>query len=116
MLTSGYHDIINAKLIPDSITQKITQAFNSTNTEARRLLNSKHRIKIAVIALASSVTGFVVITTLGLIVLWRRVPKSIKNKLTALKYMIFFNGPIRTAIELFYPTLCLSLITIMHND
>ena len=116
MLTNGYHDIINAKLIPDSVTSKIKMAFKSTNTEARRLLSSKHRIRIVVIALASCVTGFLVLSTLGLILFWGRVPKSIKDKLTALKYMIFFNVPIRTALELFYPTLCISLITIMNND
>ena len=29
--------------------------------------------------------------------------------------MIFFNGPIRSALELFYPTLILSLMTLMHD-
>jgi len=108
MLTNGYHDIINAKIIPDSITQKIVRAFDSTNStgrEALRLLNSNHNIKISVIALASTVLATLVLTTIGLIVFWRRVPKSIKDKLVQLKYMIFFNGPIRIALELFYPTL-----------
>jgi hypothetical protein len=69
-----------------------------------------------VISLASTVMATLVLTTIGLIVFWRRVPKSIKDKLVTLKHMIFFNGPIRIALELFYPTLCISIITIMDND
>ena len=30
--------------------------------------------------------------------------------------MLFFNGPIRAVLELFYPTICLSLMNLMHNE
>jgi hypothetical protein len=69
-----------------------------------------------VITVASITTAILFLTCFGLIVFWRRVPKNIKDKLIAFKYIIFFNGIIRIALEFFYPTLCLSLITLMHHD
>jgi len=130
MLADGYHDIVNAKLLPDSLTEKILEALKSKNTTetstanftntmatgSRRRLNSNRTIKLAVIAGAGSIIGISVILTVCLIVCWRRVPKIIKDLITALKHMIFFNGPIRAVLELFYPTICLSLMNIMRNE
>ncbi len=80
------------------------------------MLSSKKRIKLALIALGASVTGLLVFTALGLIAFWSRVPKSFKKRLTSLKHMIFFNGPIRSALELFYPMLIVSLMTLIKNN
>ena len=93
MLADGYHDIVNAKLLPDSLTEKILEALKSKNTTetstanftntmatgSRRRLNSNRTIKLAVIAGAGSIIGISVIITVCLIVCWRRVPKIIKD-------------------------------------
>ena len=112
------------------MVDKIRQAFNSTNisdanttdstnttdTGSRRRLISKQTIKRAVIAGAGSVIGISVFMIVCLIVFWRKVPKIIKDQIVTFKQMLFFNGPIRAVFELFYPTMCLSLMTVMHNE
>ena len=51
ILQKGYHDIINAKLIPDSVIGKIKAALSSNKTDelaqpgVLRLLSSKNKIK-----------------------------------------------------------------------
>ena len=73
MFNDGYHDIIIAKLIPESWNYKILYAFKSSNTTnftnkkdawLRRLL-SKKKIKLAVILIALSVIAVLVLTILS---------------------------------------------------
>lgn len=120
MFTEGYHELINAKLLPDSTTQKIVQLFKDTEDKngkgSRRVLSKKHRIKLAVISLATIIAGLLVLMIIALVLCWRRIPKNVKDKVVQLKHMIFFNAPIRLALELYYPTLCESLVNIVKND
>ena len=117
ILSRGYNDIINAKLIPDSIMVKIKEAFHSDNSDQPgllRMLSSSRKIKKAVFVLAGSIPILICVLLLGCKLFWHRVPRLIKKQVYSIKYMIFFNAPIRTLMEMFYPLMCQSLVTLLN--
>ena len=122
MLTNGYHDLINFKILPDSVTKKIARFFKdaddkkSVGKKSQRILSVKQKVKVAVITLASTIAGILMLTIISLVLCWRRIPKNVKDKVMQVKHIIFFNGPIRLVLELYYPTLRLSLMNIVKND
>jgi hypothetical protein len=108
----GYHDIVNAKLIPDSVMEKIKAAFSSNKSDkiaqigVLRMLKSKNKIKKAVFVVGGSIPILLCVLILSLKVFWPRAPQSIKTKIYSLKFMIFWNAPIRALLEMFYPMMC----------
>lgn len=81
ILQKGYHDIINAKLIPDSVMGKIKAALSSNKTDeleqqgVLRMLSRKNKIKKAVFILGGSIPILLCMLILSFKVFWQRVPK-----------------------------------------
>ena len=117
---NGYHDIINAKLIPDFVVEKIKGAFLSDDPDKPSLLRmlgssvSKKKIKMAVFVVCGSIPILLCVFLIALKVFWHRVPHSIKKNIYSIKYMIFWNVPIRTMLEIFYPLMSRSLVILLN--
>ena len=73
------------------------------------MLSRKNKIKKAVFILGGSIPILLCMLILSFKVFWQRVPKQIKTQIYSLKFMIFWNAPIRALLEMFYPMMCNSL-------
>ena len=100
--------------------KKIKDAFSSDNPDQPSLLRmlnssaSSKKIKRAVFVVGGGIPILLCVFFIVLKLFWHRVPQSIKRKIYSIKYMIFWNVPIRTMLEIFYPMISHSLVTLYN--